>query len=149
MLDALQWQTLEAACARIIPTDQDPGATEAGVVSYIDGQLAHPPVSSFREMIAAGLERLELVARRVHHGSFARLAAAQQDAVLQLVLRARRIGGRYNGQRFFRILVVLTLEGFLGDPIYGGNRDRVGWKLVGFTPQAPGPAAPWRSARGA
>ena len=42
-----------------------------------------------------------------------------------------------------RVLTSLTLEGFLGDPIYGGNRDGVGWKMIGFTPQQPGPRCPY------
>lgn len=144
VLDQLQWATLAAACARIMPTDADPGATEAGVVGYIDGQLAHPPVSGFRPLILAGLRRLEFIARRVARAPFVQLPPEKQDQVLTLIGRSKRIAGGHTGQRFLQILVVLTLEGFLCDPLYGGNRDGVGWKLVGFQPRSPGPRAPYR-----
>jgi Gluconate 2-dehydrogenase subunit 3 len=38
-LDDHGYAVVEAACARLIPTDEDPGAREAGVVDYIDGLL--------------------------------------------------------------------------------------------------------------
>ena len=139
-----QWALLDAVCARIIPTDSDPGAREAHVVNYIDGQLAHPPVSGFRRMITIGLRKLEFVSRRLFRGSFTALAPEKQDRALLMLQRAKRFGGRYDGKQLMRVLVTLTIEGFLSDPIYGGNRGGVGWKLIGFRPQAPRPRAPYR-----
>lgn len=144
VLNAHEWAILEAACSRILPTDEDPGAAEAGVVGYIDGQLAHPPVSGFRELVQAGLRRLDFVARRAARAPFTRLPAERQDQVIAMLGRAKRLAGRYTGQAFLQILVVLTLEGFFCDPIYGGNRDGVGWKLLGFSPRSPGPRGPYR-----
>ena len=35
-------------------------------------------------------------------------------------------------QAFFNLLLAHTIAGFFADPVYGGNRDMVGWKLIGF-----------------
>ena len=143
VLTRQEWDTLEAVAGRIIPSDEDPGAREAGVVGYIDAQLAHPPVSGFRRLIGSGLRRLDLLAGRLHRRGFAQLPPEQQDQVLWMLQRARRGPGQ-TGQQFFMILVVLTLEGFLCDPLYGGNHGGVGWKLLAFAPRDPTLRRPYR-----
>ncbi|MCA9665857.1 MAG: gluconate 2-dehydrogenase subunit 3 family protein, partial [Myxococcales bacterium] len=52
-----------------------------------------------------------------------------------------------SGAQFYRVVVSLMLEGFLCDPVYGGNRGEVGWKLVGHVPQLPRPLKPYSSWR--
>ncbi|HEY1099925.1 MAG TPA: hypothetical protein VGF99_13405, partial [Myxococcota bacterium] len=37
---------------------------------------------------------------------------------------------------FVRVVLALTLEGFLGDPRHGGNHDGVGWRFVGYAPDS-------------
>src|SRR2546430_1950986 len=76
-------------------------------------------------------------APKQYGSSFSALTPAQQDEVLR-GLDGGKIeleGGR--SQFFFNMLPANPLGGFFADPIYGGNRDKVGWKLVGF----PGVAA--------
>ena len=141
VLNGLEWTTIEAVCSRILPSDADPGAGEAGVVNYIDAQLQHPPIDAFSKMIRVGVRYITLLARRQGAPNFARLTPAKQDQLLRKLQRGRM--GRYQGARFMRVLVALTLEGFLGDPLYGGNRDQVGWKMIGFIPQSPGPHCPY------
>ena len=65
-------------------------------------------------------------------GSFAKLAAADQDAFLQRLEKGDVALDGADGKAFFAQLLQNTLEGFWSDPIYGGNRDMVGWKLIGF-----------------
>jgi gluconate 2-dehydrogenase gamma chain len=130
-----------AAAARIFPSDDSgPGAKEAGVVIYIDRQLAGPyghdryryaqgpfdenaarefgyqgkatPSETYRE----GLKRLK---------SFDRLSPEEQDKKLQQI----------ENTHLFALLRQNTLEGMFCDPVHGGNIDMVGWQLVGF----PGP----------
>jgi gluconate 2-dehydrogenase gamma chain len=138
VLDAAQWSTLRAACARLLPSDGEPGAEEAGVVAYIDAELAHPPVASFRDELLRGLGQLETLARRAGSSSFATLPAERQDALLQRLQRGSR--------HCFLVLLTLTMEGFLCDPIYGGNRDQVGWRFIAFSPRPPRPRCPYHRA---
>jgi gluconate 2-dehydrogenase gamma chain len=138
-----RWATLEAACARIIPSDDEPGATEAGVVNYIDAQLALPHFAAFKGMFLAGLRLLDDLARKQGRPSFLEAPPAVQDRVLRRVERGVRLGRGRNSRRFFRVLLAFTLEGFLGDPVYGGNRGQVGWKLIGFSPRPPRPRCPY------
>lgn len=141
VLDAKQWATLEAACERIYPADAKAGgARDAQVVNFIDAQLTQPPVKAFAPLLKLGAMQLDRLARR-EGKPFAQLSAPRQDALLTRVQRGRL--GRYSGQRFVRILLALTLEGMFGDPIYGGNKDGLGWKSINFQPQLPAPRCPW------
>ncbi len=150
---------VEAAVARIIPKDDlGPGAKEAGVADFIDHQLAGPygraegwymrgpwgqgvaeqgyqlrltPAQLYR----AAIHGIDEHARKAHGKPFAQLDANTQDHILDQIDKAELDIPGAHGRVFFEMLVRNTVEGFLADPIYGGNRDFIGWKLVGF----PGP----------
>ena len=129
-----EYRNVEAICERILPKDQDPGADEAGVPVYIDRMLASPELSEMRDVFQGGLMAIERRAQVSFHKSYAALGGAEQDLLLAEFRDAPEGSGK---SRFFETLLVLTLEGFLGDPSYGGNRDRVGWALVGFDTSMP------------
>jgi gluconate 2-dehydrogenase gamma chain len=117
-------RTLAAACDQIVPRDQDPGASDAGVVNFIDRQLAtrrKKDVGLWR----TGLAGLDAAARRGHGARFADLSGAAQAAVLQAVERDEASAA------FFRRLRDFTMMGYYGDPRHGGNKDRVSWKMLG------------------
>jgi gluconate 2-dehydrogenase gamma chain len=124
---------LDALVARIVPGDAgDPGAREAGVVTYIDRALAGPYAEwglAYRE----GLRLLEAHAVAKHGAKFHQLSETDQDAILA-ALEANEVPGfGGNGSaEFFTMVWAHTIEGLLCDPAYGGNRDGVGWKLIGF-----------------
>ena len=141
-----EWDILETACARIIPTDADPGATEAGVVNYIDAQLSLSHFAVFQRLFVAGLRKTDLLARRRTGQPFVKAPPAEQDRVLAELQRGVPLDRRRDSRQFFQLLLTFTLEGFLGDPIYGGNRNRVGWRLVGVEPRAPQARCPYRGA---
>lgn len=103
---------VEAIASQIIPTDDTPGAREAGVVYFIDRALA-----TFFTRLAAPF-RAQL--REVH--GFAALAAEEQVALLTRIERTP----------FFETIHMLTVVGMFTLPAYGGNRAGVGWKLLGF-----------------
>ncbi|HTQ58004.1 MAG TPA: gluconate 2-dehydrogenase subunit 3 family protein [Bryobacteraceae bacterium] len=109
-------RTLEAACAHIIPEDQDAGAVRAGVVVFIDRQLTgfyKPLRKVYREGLAA------------MGSGFADLPpAAQLDKLRQMERDPA-------SKPFFDMLVAHTMQGYYGDPRHGGNRDRVSWKMLG------------------
>lgn len=125
-----QRTTIEAATSRIIPTDRDPGALEAGVIDYIEHTLAtydrHAAQCYFD-----GVQELDALARQQFGAeAFSSSQPAQQDHMMTLLDKKE--------SPFFSLLVKHTMEGFYGDPRHGGNKNRVGWKLIAF----PGPGFP-------
>ena len=129
-LTGRQYRTIEAAASRILPTTDTPGATEAGVVVYIDRALteAYPELAPlYRE----GCRTLDRHARQRSARTFADLAPEEQDAVLSS-FEAGEAPDFRRASLFFETLRKHTMEGFLGEPAYGGNRGLVGWRLVGF-----------------
>lgn len=145
-----------AICARLIPSDEDgPGATEADVVTFIDRQMAgfygraqhwymqgpfvegtstqgyqseHPPAMLYRLALA----ELDEHCRSQRGGAFAELTEEDQDAVLTGLDEEEIAFERVSAKAFFDLVLENTVEGFFADPIYGGNRDMVGWRYVGF-----------------
>ncbi|MGZ6011454.1 MAG: gluconate 2-dehydrogenase subunit 3 family protein [Caulobacteraceae bacterium] len=123
-LSATEADVLEAFCARLIPSDESgPGAREARAAHYIDRSLAGA-LSASREAYRAGLTALDARARSLKGQTFARLADADQDAVL-MALEKEDPG-------FFGLVRGHTLQGTFGDPYYGGNAGFVGWDMIGY-----------------
>lgn len=125
----LEFATVAAACERILPRDEDPGAQDANVPAYIDRSLQTPELKQMKEDFLQGLGALERRSRSMFKKGFAEASPAQQEELLTLFKDSDKGTGEAH---FYELLLVLTLEGFLGDPSYGGNKDRVGWRLVGF-----------------
>ena len=183
--DPHQRATIQAAMARIIPTDDTPGATEAGTIDFLDRYLsgidyiyAKPDGSGFEQLsgkraeawrqridvvgerYVSGVRDLDERARAAHHADFVDLAPEQQDEVLRNLERPDREQETELEQArvtlygapvepalqqtsaevdlgFVPLLALHTRQAFYADPIYGGNRNRVGWDVIGF----PGPAS--------
>ena len=152
---------VEAAVARLIPADElGPGANEAGVAYFIDRQLfggwgtmakmyrqgpwpEGTPQQGYQspltpqQVYRIGIGEVNAHCAKQYGNSFSALTAAQQDEVLRGLDGGKIELEAVRSQFFFNTLLANTLEGFFADPIYGGNRDKAGWKLVGF----PGVAA--------
>ena len=126
-----QRATLAAACERILPGGEGfPGAADTGVIDFAAAELRRPELGEIRKRIDGGLLALDRRSARAFAGKrFVDLAAAEQDRILRETQT-----GSLQGEELLRILISLTLEGFLGDPAYGGNRDAAGWKLIGAAP---------------
>lgn len=131
-LTVLEAETLEAVTARILPSDENgPGAFEARAVHYIDRCLgAHLRGSS--ETYTAGLSALHEHAMQRHGSAFATLNETQQDALLTAMEAGELDGFAPDSATFFELLRDHTIEGTFSDPYYGGNRDFVGWDLLGY-----------------
>lgn len=148
---------VEAAVARLIPADElGPGAKEAGAAYFIDRQLMgafgnaaswymQGPWSDGEEtqgyqsrMTPAQLYRAAIKAIDQHcrdnfNGkSFSALDPDQQDKVLTGLEKGDIKLDAVKSKSFFEVFLQNTIEGFFSDPLYGGNRDMVGWKLIGF-----------------
>lgn len=125
----LEYTTMAAACERILPRDDDPGAKDANVPAYIDRILQTPELKQMKKDFLDGLAALERRSRSMFQKGFAEATPEQQDELLTIF---KDSGERTGEGHFYELLVVLTLEGFLGDPSYGGNQGKVGWRLIGF-----------------
>src|SRR5712692_441009 len=128
---------VEAITARIIPTDDMPGAREAGVVYFIDRALT-TFASDDQKTYKEGLLQLQARVRELFPAveRFSAATPEQQDEVLHSLdehsaAPARPFRPRPDGQNFFDILRQHTIAGFLIDPDAGGKREGVGWKVIG------------------
>jgi gluconate 2-dehydrogenase gamma chain len=134
-----QYRVIAAACERILPRDEDPGATDLGCATYIDRQLAKPEERAlFGRPLIGGIEQIDKQAAGRYGHKFADATPEQQDELLGRWQKSSRSGER----AFFEVLYTLTLEGAFGDPSYGGNSGGRGFALVGFTPPLPRPGMP-------
>ena len=148
---------IEAACARIIPADDlGPGAVEAGVPVFLDRQLAGEFGHGTRwymtgpwakgektqgyqsrftpaEMYRAAIKDIDQVSNQQNNASFAGLDHDKQDAFLKGLESGSTVLPNADSKAFFAMFLQNVIEGFFSDPIYGGNRDMVGWKLIGFS----------------
>ncbi len=122
-LDANEAQEIDAITSQIVPSTDGPGAHEAGVVYFIDRALATFD-AHLRENYRAGMAAIQQKRREMFPGSSS-AAALSNDRQIQLI-------HAIEATDFFELLRTHTLYGLLGDPGYGGNRDRIGWKLIGF-----------------
>ena len=128
-LTAVEADILEAVCARLIPSDANgPGAAEARAAHYIDRALAGF-LAPNRQAYAAGLAAIDRHAVKSHGASFAKLPAADQDAVLSDIEAGKAEG---LPSAFFALVRTHTIQGTFCDPFYGGNANFVGWDLLGY-----------------
>ncbi len=114
---------IEALAGEIIPTDDSPGAKEAGVIYFIDRALATFDQDK-RELYRQGLAAAQAERRRLfsESASIASLAASQRVALLDAIEKTS----------FFPALREHTIIGFLAATEWGGNRGKAGWKMIGF-----------------
>jgi len=145
---------IEASVARLIPADDRwGGAIEAGVPNFIDKQLGgawgagerlyrsgpwqkgaptqgyqlpFTPAEFFRTAIAAINAELKAAT------PFARMSVAGQEAYLKSLEAGGKDLGGIPSAEFFAALWQITVEGFFSDPVYGGNRDMMAWRMIGF-----------------
>ena len=153
---AAERRCVDAIVSRLIPTDETgAGARDAGVTDFIDSQLAgfygrgerwymrgpfadgldtqgyqseHPPAGLYR----AAIKALDAHCQGTLGNSFAELPENKQDELLARLEEGELELDGVSAKAFFNMILENAIEGFFSDPIYGGNRDMVGWKLVGF-----------------
>lgn len=130
-------RAVTAFTSEFIPSeDGSPGAAEAGVTTYIDRALAGF-MRDLQPIYRRGLSAIADLAFARFGASFADTTTEQKKLLMaELDETARSDPEDFLGQ-FFRIVREHTIQGFFGDPAYGGNHETVGWKLVGF------PGAQW------
>lgn len=149
---------IEAIVDRLIPADDlGPGGKDAGCAVFIDRQLAGPygrnegmymqgpfpdrPLPTqgyqnrftFAEQYRRGLAGLAgHVARNFSNRKVNQLSPEELDRLLTAMEKREANSPEFNGSALFDLIHNNTMEAFFADPIYGGNKDMVGWKLIGF-----------------
>ncbi len=145
-----------AAADTMIPADElTPSGSDCGVVTFIDRQLASAwgggakmyrngpfrkakreygyqlPLTP-RQFFAAGIVATNAWTHKVYGKEFDRLATKDREDALRALEQGKAALDDFDGKQFFEALLQITMEGFFADPIYGGNRNKVAWKMVGF-----------------
>ena len=146
---------IEAACERLIPADEaGPGAIGAGVPNYLDKQLAgawgagerlyrsgpwaEGTASQGYQLPFTPAELFHASLRAIHRDLHARgtafiaMSGEEQDAYLRSLESGKDDLDGVPAAVFFDTLLKMTIEGFFCDPVYGGNRDMAGWRMIGF-----------------
>jgi gluconate 2-dehydrogenase gamma chain len=155
-LTATEAAFLGAAYDTFIPADKlSPSGTDCGLLAFIDRQLAGawgggaklyrsgPFVKGTREQgyqlsltprefFAAGIKAANEWTRKTYGKDFDRLSGADREAALKAMDAGKAEFNEINAKQFFEMLLQSAMEGFFADPIYGGNRDKVSWRMVGY-----------------
>ena len=155
-LTATEAAFLGAAYDAIIPSDRlSPSGSDCGLVNYIDRQLAGAwgggarlyrsgpfvpgkPEQGYqlpltpREFFAAGIKAANEWSKKTHGKEFDRLSSADREAALKTMEAGKAGFVGFNGKLFFEAVLQSAIEGFFSDPIYGGNRNKVSWRMVGY-----------------
>jgi gluconate 2-dehydrogenase gamma chain len=149
---------VEALVDHMIPADRHtPKGTDVGINIYIDRALAGgwgkgdrlymqgpwapgvPEQGYQLPLIPADLYRNGIAATNRHcvktYGKpFDQLSEAQREELLKNLDGGKVVfEGGLSSRVFFGVVYQTVMEGMFADPIYGGNKDKAGWKMVGFT----------------
>ena len=155
-LSATEAAFLSAAADTMIPADElSPSGTDCGVVTYIDRQLAGAygagakmyrtgpfrrgkPEQGYqlaltpRQYFATGIAAANEWARKTYGKDFDRLAPADRASALSAMEHGTAQFENFSAHAFFVRLHAMVMEGFFADPMYGGNRNKVSWEMLGF-----------------
>jgi gluconate 2-dehydrogenase gamma chain len=131
-------RTVTAFTERLMPGEPGkPGATDAGVLNYIDLALAGA-YSDQQDFYRRGLTQLDEHCSQTYGKPFRRLTADQQDETISALEQGKAPAFVWpTAQAFFNTVRTHTMEGMFADPVYGGNKDFAGWRLVGFPGAQP------------
>jgi gluconate 2-dehydrogenase gamma chain len=130
--------TITAFAERLMPgAPGTPGARDAGVTNYIDHALSGA-YANLQDFYRRGLAALDAHSRATHKEPFRRLKPDQQDEVIGAIETGKAPSFTWpSAIAFFNTVRTHTMEGMFADPIYGGNKDFAGWRLVGFPGAQP------------
>jgi len=122
-LSASEGATLAAICDQIIPADDFPSASAAGVLTYIDRQLTHPyrrHQKSYRD----GIMQANALSRSRFGIDLAGASPQQQFEIVSAL--------EQENKPFFDLVRNHTMQGYYGSPRHGGNREAVSWRMLGL-----------------
>jgi gluconate 2-dehydrogenase gamma chain len=156
ILNETEHAFIVAAVDTLIPADElSPSGSDCGCAVYIDRQLASAwgggaktyragpyfkgkPEQGYQlaltpaEYFAAGIAAANVWSRKTYGRDFDRLDADKRVEAFKAMEEGKAEFANFNAKAFFSRLLSLTMEGFFADPIYGGNRNKVSWRMLGF-----------------
>ena len=145
-----------AAVDTLIPADElSPSGSDCGIATYIDRQLASAwgggaktyragpfhkgkPEQGYQlaltpaEFFSAGIAAANAWSRKTYGRDFDRLSPDKRAEALKAMQEGKADFGDFSSRAFFARLLAMSMEGFFSDPIYGGNRNKAGWRMIGF-----------------
>lgn len=151
-----EWLFVLAVTGRLIPADEyGPGAVSEGVPVFIDKQMDLPygyghlwymqgpfadaiPELGYqshlvpRETWRRGIKEINQWCRQQHQKIYAELSHAQQEEILRQLEKGLLALESVPGDIFLTQMLENTKEGYLADPLHGGNQTLASWKLIGF-----------------
>jgi gluconate 2-dehydrogenase gamma chain len=129
-------EVLAAVSERILPSEGDgPGAKEADVRYFLESTLSDERLSHLLPLLKRGAGFLARAAQAEYkQARFAALGPDKQDDLIDRLANKKFRPKDFDGPTFVRIMVALTLEGYLGDPKHGGNSKGAAWEWLGFSP---------------
>ncbi len=155
-LTATEVAFMSAMADTIIPADElSPAGTDCGVVTYVDRQLAGAygagakmyrsgpfrrgkPEQGYqlaltpREYFAAGIAAANDWSRRTYGKDFDQLSPVDRGAALKQMEGGKAQFEHFSATAFFNRVLAIVMEGFFSDPMYGGNRNKVAWHMLGY-----------------
>jgi gluconate 2-dehydrogenase gamma chain len=155
-LNHIEADFITAAVDTLIPADElSPSGSDCGVAVFIDRQLAgafgngarlyrqgpflkakpelgYQLALTPREFFRAGIAAANDFCRRTYGKEFDRLSPQDREAACKTMDSGKADFPGFSSSMFFNALLQITMEGFFADPIYGGNRDKASWKMVGY-----------------
>jgi gluconate 2-dehydrogenase gamma chain len=156
MLTPTEHAFVVAAVDTLIPADElSPSGSDCGIATYIDRQLASAwgggakmyragpfrkgkPEQGYQlpltpaEFFAAGIAAANAWSRKTYGRDFDRLSPDKRVEALKAMQDGKADFGDFSSRAFFARLLAMTMEGFFSDPIYGGNRNKAGWRMIGY-----------------
>jgi gluconate 2-dehydrogenase gamma chain len=156
VLNETEHAFIVAAVDTLIPADElSPSGSDCGVATFIDRQLASAwgggakmyrsgpfrkgkPEQGYQlaltpaEFVKAGIAAANEWSRKTYGRDFDRLAPEQRIEALKAMEAGKAEFADFSSRAFFARLHTMTMEGFFADPIYGGNRNKASWKMLGY-----------------
>jgi gluconate 2-dehydrogenase gamma chain len=153
-MDEVSFYSAVADC--MIPADEiSPSGTDCGIPVFIDRQLASAwgagakmyragpfqqglPEQGYqlpltpREFFKVGVRTTNDWSRQTYGKEFDRLSPAERIVALKSMEDGSAKSDQFDLKEFFQRLLVITMEGFFSDPLYGGNRNKASWRMLGF-----------------
>jgi len=131
------WRTLAQVQEILFPAGEDiPGAADIGASIYLHTAIENPDADGEdREFVYQGIGWLNDLTRERHKKTFLQLTATQQEAIIEVIVQSRA------GRNWISLLLTYIIEALLADPVYGGNRNGIGWQWLQHQPGYPVPPA--------
>lgn len=130
------WQTLAQVQEVLFPAAEDiPGAADIGATIYLHRAIGNPEADGEdKDFIFRGVGWLDGLTQERYEKTFLQLSAEQQQETIEAIVKSSA------GRNWISTLLTYTLEALLMDPVYGGNKNGMGWKWLEHQPGYPAPA---------